>query len=97
MLNRELGRLQDNKTTDQFTDEFIFCGLAKGVAREADIAPEYFKHMDLISPFAQDLSNAFSLRDLQKYANANRALDIFLSQCGDGVSAISDIPNWVSS
>ena len=83
------------KTAEQFTDEFIFCGLAKGAAREAGIAPEYFKHMDLISPFAKDLTNAFSRSNPQKYANANRALDIFLSQCGDGVSAISDIPNWV--
>ena len=83
------------KTAEQFTEQFIFSGLAKGAARKAGLLPEYFKHMDLISPFAQDLSDAFALRDPQKYSDANSALGIFLSQCGDGVSSIGDIRTWV--
>ena len=83
------------KTAEQFTDEFIFYGLEHGAARKAGIAPEYFKHMDLIAPFAQDLSEAFSQSNPQKYAAANRALGIFVSQCGDGVSSIGDIRTWL--
>ena len=60
------------KSADQFTDEFIFSGLAKGVARKAGIVPEYFKLMDLIAPFARDLSGAFAQSNPQKYADANR-------------------------
>ena len=59
--------------------------------RKAGIAPEHFKRMDLIAPFAQDLSDAFSQSNHQNYSDANRALDIFLFQCGDNLSAIGDI------
>ena len=95
ILREILSHWGSYKTANQFVDEFIFNGLPKGLAKKVGLLPEFFKHVELIGPFATELSAAFSKADPAKYANAERTLDIFLSSTGKGVSKISDIATWI--
>ena len=95
ILREILSHWGSYKTAHQFVDEFIFNGLPKGLAKKAGLLPEFFKHVELVGPFATELSDAFSKADPVKFANAERTLDIFLSSTGVGVSQISDFPTWI--
>jgi len=63
------------KTANQFVDEFLFKTLPQGKVRKAGLLPEFFKHVDLVAPFAKELSGSFENYDKESYAKANRAIE----------------------
>jgi hypothetical protein len=63
VLKEMLTKWGSCKTANQFIDEFLFATMPKGTARKAGLLPEFFKHADLVGPFAKELSGAFANYD----------------------------------
>ena len=82
------------KTAAQFTDDFIFAGLPKGIARSAGLLPEFLKHVDLIHPFATELTEVFAKDDPEQFLDANAAVELVLANFGAG-SQISSLATWI--
>jgi len=82
------------KTANEFIDNFLLGACRKGSIRKAGLLPQFFKHADLIGPYATELGAAFAKYQPELYTEANKKVGDFLSACGRDISQIADIPSW---
>jgi len=82
------------KSANQFIDEFIFRSCTRGSARAAGLLPQFYKHCDLIAPFAKELTESLSEFNPGDFAKANMKLQVALQSCGHDISTVSDVKTW---
>lgn len=81
------------KTSDDYMYKFIFAGVKPEHVKKANILPQFFKHQELIGPYARDLNAVFSREP--GYTAMNKAIRSFMSKTGAGVSSIDNVSTWI--
>jgi hypothetical protein len=91
------------KTADDFTKKFLLKDLydtAKNPEEsieKGEILTEFRKHLDLVQPFANELTDAMKTNDPKALKKADEEVAQFLADCGEGLSSIDSVNAWVQS
>ena len=81
------------KTSDEYMYKFIFAGVKPEHVKRANLLNQFFKHQELVGPYAKDLNAIFS-KD-PGYGAMNNAIKSFMSRTGRGVSSIDNVSTWI--
>jgi len=85
------------KSANIWIEKFLFGGQLSTQEIEASgILEEYRKHAGLINGYATEVSSQFEkLNNGADLDETNNSLKLFFSNCGEGVSSVFDLVNWI--
>jgi hypothetical protein len=89
------------KTADEYMEKFLLKDLydtakdPEAVIKDAGILNEFRKHIDNVTPFADELSEALKKNNERAHKDCEKSIKDFMSDCGKGVSSIDSISSWV--
>lgn len=81
------------KSSDEYMYKFIFDGVKPEHVKKANLLPQFFKHQELVGPYAKDLNEVFVKNS--GYSAMNKAIKSFMSKTGSGVSSIDNVTTWI--
>ncbi len=86
------------RTANDYVEKFLLRDLLSTVDRKtlekSDIMTEFLKHVDLSSPFAQDLDDVFRLED-KEYEVATNELKTFFEHTGVNGPRVDNLKTWI--
>jgi hypothetical protein len=89
------------KTADEYMKKFLLKDIyttaknPEDVIKSAGLLTEFQKHIDNVTPFAEELSAAFKKNNERAHKDCEKSIKSFMSDCGKGVSSIDSISSWL--